>query len=536
MVSTGLKKRFIWGVVAAITTLLLLQWWLAQQNNQAIEDNLQAWRQAERVKVNALDIIRTLHQLDIGLRGYALVPDSHLIAPFDSAHIRIKQVFLILEKELTAQQFAMAPFYRMRDSVNAYFTFADSMFMTLQQGKHEIFLRMLAQDRGYFTWLQYKEFSAIVNTFENNIIETANSNYRAALHRNYQMVILLLVLVVPTLVFTGWSTIRAYKTSEQLRQATEENNRILSSQNEYLEREVDARTEEIATQNEEIMANLEAISHRNAQLEEAKALIEEKNRIIESRNKSLGQEVTQQTENLRESNRELIKNIHQLEQFSYSLSHNLRSPVARLMGLVNVLPYTRSEQETQEVIERIKGSAYDLDQVLKDLSHTIEIRKELHQRTQDLKLLPLLNKVCQQFEQEIHQHGIVLQTNLKATLVNSIPAYIESILFNLISNAIKYRHHTRALQIMIATEYADEQFILRVRDNGLGIDLNKNKRDLFTFYKRFHFHVEGRGLGLYLVKSQVDLLGGTISVTSELDHGTEFTVIIKHNLENLVSQ
>jgi signal transduction histidine kinase len=524
------KRSFMWVVVGAITLLLIVQLIFSYRNSAIIEENIALRRQAQQVKVNTLDIIRTLHQLDIGIRGYALVPNQQLADPFDSAHIRIKLVFATLEKELKSQNFNMTILQEMQDSVNAYFKIADIMFQDLRTDKREEFLKLLAADYGYNTWMQYRKFSAEVTQFEDAIIEKANANYRAALRRNYLALLLLIALVVPTLVFTAIRTLRVYKISEQLRQSEAEKNRILSTQKETLEREVTIRTEEIATQNEEILANLEFISQRNEQLEDAKKTIEEKNRIIETRNKSLGLEVEKQTGNLRESNRELVKNINQLEQFSYTVSHNLRSPVARLIGLTNILQYITNPDETKDVMSKIAMSAHDLDLVLKDLVRTIEIKREIHNSTATILIDDLVNKTLSQFEEDIKALGVQVKVNVQATTVQSIPAYLESILFNLVSNSIKYRHGVRPLIIRIATRYEADKFILIVQDNGLGIDLDRVKRDLFAFYKRFHHHVEGRGLGLYLVKSQVDLLGGTIDVASVVDQGTTFTITLKHNM------
>jgi signal transduction histidine kinase len=524
------KRSFMWVVVGAITLLLIVQLIFSYRNSAIIEENIALSRQAEKVKVNTLDIIRTLHQLDIGIRGYALVPNPQLAAPFDSAHIRIKSVFRVLEHELNAQNFDMAYFTIMHDSVDAYLRIADVMFEHLQQNKRDEFLILLKADYGYNTWLQYREFSAKVNKFEDAIIEKANTNYRMAIRRNYLALLLLIALVVPTLIFTAIITLRTYKVSEQLRQSEAEKNGILSTQNETLERMVAIRTEEIATQNEEIISNLEFISQRNEQLEEAKRVIEEKNRIIETRNKSLGIEVEKQTGNLRESNRELVKNINQLEQFSYTVSHNLRSPVARLIGLTNILQYITNPEETKDVMSKIATSAHDLDLVLKDLVRTIEIKKEIHNSIATIPVDDLVNKAVLQFEEDIKALGAQIKLNLEANSLKSIPAYLESILFNLMSNSIKYRHGIRLLVVRISTRYEADKFVLTVQDNGLGIDLDRVKRDLFAFYKRFHHHVEGRGLGLYLVKSQVDLLGGTIDVASVVDQGTTFTITLKHNM------
>jgi K+-sensing histidine kinase KdpD len=526
----GTKKTFMWFVVAVITLLLVVQLIFSYRNSTIIEENLAIRRQAQQVKVNTLDIVRTLHQLDIGLRGYALIPNDRLAGPFDSAHIRIKKVFTILERELSAQHFNMALLQELQDSVNSYFAITDIMFKNLKENKREEFLRLLEADYGYDTWLHYNKFSIEVTKFEDAIIAQASQNYQAALKKNYLALLLLIALVVPTLIFTAIRTIREYKTSERLTESEAEKNKILANQNEMLEKQVALRTEEIATQNEEILANLEFISERNQQLEEAKKIIEEKNRIIETRNQSLGQEVEKKSGSLRESNRELIKNINQLEQFSYTVSHNLRSPVARLIGLSNILHHAKNPEETKDIMGKITDSAHELDLVMKDLVRTIEIKKEINNSTSVVPVDQLVNKVIAQFEEEIKTYGAQVRTNVQATTLQSIPAYIESMLFNLVSNSIKYRHPQKPLSININSRYEGEKFVLMIQDNGLGIDLDRHKHDLFSFYKRFHQHVEGRGLGLYLVKSQVELLGGTIDVTSVVDHGTTFTISLKHNL------
>jgi anti-sigma regulatory factor (Ser/Thr protein kinase) len=99
---------------------------------------------------------------------------------------------------------------------------------------------------------------------------------------------------------------------------------------------------------------------------------------------------------------------------------------------------------------------------------------------------------------------------------------IQSILYNLLSNAIKYRSPERGLEITVTTHHKGNETILKVRDNGLGIDLASHQRNVFKLYRRFHTHVTGKGLGLYLVKTQMDALGGTIEVQSELNVGTTF--------------
>ena len=109
----------------------------------------------------------------------------------------------------------------------------------------------------------------------------------------------------------------------------------------------------------------------------------------------------------------------------------------------------------------------------------------------------------------------------------TVKSFLQSILLNLMSNALKYKRKEVPLEISIDARISEEKTLcLSFTDNGLGIDLEKNKDKIFGIYKRFHPHIEGKGLGLHLVKTQVDLLGGEIEITSEVDKGTTFKIYL----------
>jgi hypothetical protein len=110
-------------------------------------------------------------------------------------------------------------------------------------------------------------------------------------------------------------------------------------------------------------------------------------------------------------------------------------------------------------------------------------------------------------------------------VIYSVRPMVHSILYNLISNAIKYRASTRRPEITITSDLR-QNYVLEVKDNGLGIDLKRYKDSLFKLYKRFHFHTEGKGLGLYLVKLQAETLGGKVEVQSEINESTHFKVFL----------
>src|SRR5690606_26281901 len=109
----------------------------------------------------------------------------------------------------------------------------------------------------------------------------------------------------------------------------------------------------------------------------------------------------------------------------------------------------------------------------------------------------------------------------------TVKPYLDSILYNLISNAIKYRHPERKPDIHVKAEKVDGEICISIQDNGLGIDTALFQEKLSTLYSRFHVHVEGKGIGLYLVKTQVTAIGGRIEIDSQVDVGTTFRVYFK---------
>ena len=117
----------------------------------------------------------------------------------------------------------------------------------------------------------------------------------------------------------------------------------------------------------------------------------------------------------------------------------------------------------------------------------------------------------------------------KADEMLTIKSYLHSIFLNLITNSIKYRQNCIAPVIEITSARLENKIQLVFKDNGIGMDIIKYSRDVFGLYKRFHNHVEGKGIGLYMVKTQLETLGGTISIASAVNKGTEFTIEFENN-------
>ncbi|MFZ5971123.1 MAG: sensor histidine kinase [Bacteroidota bacterium] len=525
------RLRALYAVVVIIAALLLLNVWLMYENSKVIERNKLLQEKAEQVKVGTLDIIRDLHLLDIGLRGYALTRNPGMLSSIDTAVYDQPRIFARLEQSLTMQQFGnMGAFYELRDSVVAYFKLVSRMKELIDNGEQERFLKILNEDRGYPLWLQYKQFSQAVHQFEDDIASNAQANYQSALRNSFRLQWLFFIVLVPALATMAFFTSRAFRVSEELRQVQVEKNRILTEHNEVLDKLVKEKTEDILTQNEEIVAQNEEIRAHNDQLvmqqqqiQQAQQVIEQQSREIQQKNKELAEEVDRQTHDLRQTNLELMEHNSRLQQFTYIISHNLRAPLARLKGLANIMEHSDNQEEKDRIFEWMVQSSQELDNVISDLSTILSIQKSNTLIRSDVNLHATVQKVLALLDAELKQVQAQVHVDMKGkTTIQSLGPYVESIFYNLVSNAIKYRNPERPLKISIEVKEESPFTRIKVADNGLGIDLEKYKANLFNLYKRFHSHVEGKGLGLYLVKTQVEALGGKIEVESKVNEGTSF--------------
>lgn len=315
---------------------------------------------------------------------------------------------------------------------------------------------------------------------------------------------------------------------ERLQVQVEERTKELKAANEELiesQKEISLQREELATQNEELVQSHEEASAQRDLLAQQNQALTEAKKIIEQHNENLEEEVAKRTQ-------ELVEYNQQLEQFAFISAHNLRGPVARILGLGRLLGLEIDNDEKREQIyPQLIRSTEELDDVIRDLNLILEIKKNATSLIEPVNLATAMLRVCGNLEQEISTtHTSILTNFTQAEILYTIKPYLESILYNLISNAIKYRHRNRTPVIQIKTERLDNEICLCVTDNGLGIDLSKNGDKLFTLYKRFHLHVEGKGMGLYLIKTQMLAMGGRIEIESEVDKGTTFRAYFKNQI------
>jgi signal transduction histidine kinase len=338
------------------------------------------------------------------------------------------------------------------------------------------------------------------------------------------IILMLLLLIVSITLFVH--SHRARKKLAIQHRFIQEQNREIADKNIHITRQ----NENLTRKQQEILLQSQWLVKQNEEFAEAQLIIARQNEQMKLYMESLEQQVEQRTHQLTALNQELVKNNQQLEQFGYIVAHNLRGPVARLLGLNQLLQLPANQQQDKELaISKIQHEVRSLDGVISDLNIILQIKKGIETEVETISLAQKLEAVLTTIREDVTESGIEITSDFsRANEVIFIQPYLHSIFYNLISNAIKYRSPDRRPCIKITTTRHDEQTIcLMIKDNGIGMDLTRHGSSVFGLYKRFHSHIEGKGIGLYLVKTQMELLGGKIAIESCPGEGTTFYLYFK---------
>lgn len=236
--------------------------------------------------------------------------------------------------------------------------------------------------------------------------------------------------------------------------------------------------------------------------------------------------------NLENYTQELITANKGLEQFSFIVSHNLRAPVANLLGLRDII---LQKDQPEEIREKFLGELFSnidrLDKIIDDLNYILKNKTAVSEKKENVNFSELVNFIMSSINHLVKKEEVQIITDFsKAEEFSTVKSYMHSIFYNLIFNSIKYRKPEILPSIHVTSWKEKGSLMLSFKDNGLGIDLENKEDQLFRLYKRFHHHVEGKGMGLFMVKTQVEMLGGVISVISEENKGTEFILEFRENL------
>lgn len=224
---------------------------------------------------------------------------------------------------------------------------------------------------------------------------------------------------------------------------------------------------------------------------------------------------------------ELTLSLKELKQFTYITSHNLRAPITNLIGIIDLLDFDLIEDESNRLLlEGFKKSTLKLNETLEDLIQTLLIKENTKSEKEWVNFQSIFNQVCLSIKNLVETEKVSFNIDFSEMPdAFLIKPYIESIFLNLITNSIKYAKQDIHPIIEIKVRNYNSKFELEFKDNGIGMDLEKIKDRIFGLYQKFHINKDSKGIGLFLVKSHVKAMNGTIDVFSKPNEGTIFKII-----------
>ncbi len=228
------------------------------------------------------------------------------------------------------------------------------------------------------------------------------------------------------------------------------------------------------------------------------------------------------TDNLTEHNNRLVN-------FAHIVSHNLRSHTSNISMLLDLAEQDDEAISENEYFKNIKMVSDSMNDTICHLNEIVEINSKVSNTLSSQNLLVNVQNAVNSIESLAKQAGSKIEINVDKDInVLAVHAYLESIILNFLTNAIKYKSPDRPLLIVITAGMEGDFVFLSVKDNGLGINMERHGSKLFGMYKTFHDHPDARGMGLFLCKNQVEAMGGKIVVESEVDRGTNFITYFRH--------
>jgi PAS domain S-box-containing protein len=259
------------------------------------------------------------------------------------------------------------------------------------------------------------------------------------------------------------------------------------------------------------------------------------NSELEDRVQQRTEELYNINKELKISNDQLIKINSDLDNFIYTASHDLKTPISNIEGLIYALrdEIIYNENGTEKsILDMMEVSINRFKSTILDLTEITKIQKNIFDELEEVSLKELLKEVSLDMDEEINFTNTIINTNFEISFIQFSRKNLRSVLYNLINNAIKYRDPNRTPEIFISTFFSEaRELVLTVSDNGLGIEEGQIGK-IFTMFKRLHDHVSGSGIGLYIVKRIIENIGGRIEVTSTLGTGTEFKIYIPMQTNN----
>lgn len=216
-----------------------------------------------------------------------------------------------------------------------------------------------------------------------------------------------------------------------------------------------------------------------------------------------------------------------LLNFSYIVSHNLRSHAGNIKSIVRFLGLSKTEEEKKNLMDNLRIVSENFETTMLHLNEIVQINSNVNIYLEDLNLFEYATKATEMLEEMITNKAAIFHNRIPDNFVIKYnPAYLESILYNFFSNALKYSSRDRQPEIHLDAFWEQDRPVLVCKDNGLGIDLERNGDKLFGMYKTFHGNKDAKGIGLFMTRNQVEAMHGKIEVESEPGIGTSFKIYL----------
>ncbi len=248
-------------------------------------------------------------------------------------------------------------------------------------------------------------------------------------------------------------------------------------------------------------------------------------------------DITKQKESELASSKSLkliTKQNNRLKNFAHIVTHNLKSHSANFENLLDFYVEADSITEKEELIQHLQTVSGSLSKTISNLNVVVSIQTNKDDKIAKLNVYDYINNALSLQEIIIEKSNALVLNKVDHTITLDFnPAYLESIFQNLISNSIKYKHPERNPHIEFNSKITDKDIIITIEDNGLGIDLDKYGDDIFNLYRTFHQNENSEGVGLYLIKNQIEAFSGSINIDSKVNEGSKFTITFpKTNIQD----
>lgn len=227
---------------------------------------------------------------------------------------------------------------------------------------------------------------------------------------------------------------------------------------------------------------------------------------------------------------DLQQKIKQLFELNQIIAHNLRGPATALISSVEILPELTNMEEQQAMLYHMRNSAAAILNTLNDLKDVLAQQANTELPFTRCNVEHITKQLWSSLNQQVVEKNAQLNVHFRETSIEYSRPYLENILFHLINNALTYTRPEVKPEVTVETWKEDDQIVLMVRDNGIGIDLLKHGEQLFRYKKKFHRGYESNGVGLFMIRNQIRTFGGNIDVKSEVGKGSSFFVYFNNRV------